>query len=65
MLGASTHESTESTSTSQKWAIFARTESLMSWSLRHTMKSGCTPMLRISFTECCVGFVFTSWAAAM
>ena len=41
-------------STSQNSAIFSRTPSVISWSDRHTMKSGCTPKLRSSFTECWV-----------
>ena len=65
MEGASEQASTSSVSTSQNSAIFSRTPSVISWSDRHTMKSGCTPKLRSSFTECWVGFVFTSWAAAM
>ena len=65
MLGASMHASTLPGSTSQNRAILSRTLEEISWSLRHTMKSGCTPTLRSSLTECCVGLVFTSWAAAM
>ena len=65
MDGASTQASTSSGRTSQNSAIFSRTGSVTSWSLRHTMKSGCTPSDRSSFTECCVGFVFASWAAVM
>ena len=65
MDGESTQASTSSVATSQNSAIFSRTLSVISWSERHTMKSGCTPMERNSFTECCVGLVFTSWAAAM
>ena len=65
MDGASVQTSTSSGRTSQNSAIFSRTPSSISWSERHTMKSGCTPMERSSFTECCVGFVFTSCAAAI
>ena len=56
---------TQEGSTSQKLAIFARMSASTSWSLRQTMKSGCRPMERISRTECWVGLVLTSWAAAM
>ena len=65
MEGQSVQDSTSSGATSQNSAIFSRVLSVMSWSERHTMKSGCTPMERSSFTLCCVGLVFTSWAAAM
>ena len=65
MEGASVQASTSSGRTSQNSAIFSRTLSEISWSLRQTMKSGCTPSERSSLTECWVGLVFTSWAAAM
>ncbi len=52
-------------SMSAKRAIFSRM-SCDSVSLeRQTTMSGWIPMRRSSFTECCVGFVFSSPAASM
>ena len=65
MEGQSGFTNTASLSTSQNEATFARILSSISWSERHTMMSGETPRLRSSFTECCVGFVFTSCEAEM
>ena len=65
MDGQSEFSKTWSASTSQKLAILARMGSSTSWSERQTMKSGWMPSERSSLTECCVGLVFTSCAAAM
>ena len=52
-------------STSAKSAILSRMSRDSSSCERQTMTSGWIPMRRSSFTECCVGFVFSSPAASM
>ena len=53
------------TSTSQNSAIFSFISGGMKRSLRQIRISGWIPMARSSFTECCVGLVFSSCAAAI
>ena len=52
-------------STSVKRAILSFISWLMGRSERHTMMSGWIPMLRSSFTLCCVGLVLSSPLALM
>ena len=52
-------------STSAKSAILSRMSRDSSSCERQTTTSGWMPMRRSSFTECCVGFVFSSPAASM
>jgi len=52
-------------SASQELAILPRMASSIWWSERRTIISGWIPKLRSSLTECCVGLVLTSWAAAI
>ncbi len=65
MVRASIAETTAAGSTSQNSAILRLMAASIGRSLRHTMKSGWIPMLRSSFTECCVGLVLSSEDAAM
>ena len=60
MDGASTADTTASSSTSHIRLIFRFSPSLIGRSLRHTMASGWIPMLRSAATECWVGLVFSS-----
>ena len=60
MDGASTAETTASSSTSHMRLIFRLSPSLIGRSLRHTIASGWMPMLRSAATECWVGLVFSS-----
>ena len=56
---------TASSSTLQKSAIFAFSSLDRNRSVRQSRMSGWIPILKSSFTECCVGLVFSSRAAAM
>src|SRR6266567_966735 len=56
---------TQDSATLQNNAIFFFNSAGMWRSLRQSRRSGCIPMLSISFTLCCVGLVFSSPAAAM
>src|SRR5690606_16081905 len=64
MVGASIDSTTAFILTLQNWASFF----LISWvslcSVRHTRISGWIPYSKSVFTECCVGLVFNSPAAA-
>ena len=53
-------EITLSILTSQNSAIFSRSSSSIGSSARAMSTSGWMPIERSSFTECCVGFVFSS-----
>ena len=65
MLSRSTAEMTAFSSTLVNSAILRRSDSGSSFSLRHSSTSGWMPMERSSLTECWVGLVFSSPAAAM
>src|SRR2546426_6026867 len=56
---------TASSSTLQKSAIFDLISLERKRSVRHSRMSGWIPILSSSFTECCVGLVLSSWAAAI
>ena len=56
---------TESGATLQKRAIFRRVSPGISFSVRNTRMSGCMPSSCRALTECCVGLVFSSLAAAI
>ena len=58
-------ENTARGSTSANSAILSRISSDSGSRERQTIASGWIPMRRSSFTECCVGFVFSSPAASM
>jgi predicted glycosyl hydrolase (DUF1957 family) len=60
MDGASTADTTASSSTSHIRLILRFSPSLIGRSLRHTMASGWIPILRSAATECWVGLVFSS-----
>ncbi len=60
MDAASTAATTASIGTSHNSEIFSLRFRLSGRSERHTMTSGCRPRDRSSFTECWVGFVFSS-----
>ena len=49
----------------QNSPIFSLRSSSTGYCERHTMTSGCIPILLSSFTLCCVGLVFSSPDAAM
>ena len=51
---------TQSSLTLQNSAIFFRMSSGSGLSVRHTKISGWIPTLSSSFTECCVGLLFSS-----
>ena len=65
MLSRSMAEITAFSGTLVNNAILRRSPSGSGVSLRHISTSGWMPMPRSSFTECWVGFVFSSPAAAM
>ena len=65
MLSTSRPVMTASGSTLQKRAIFFFSSGVRSRSQRATMISGCIPSSSMAFTECWVGFVFSSPAAGM
>ena len=65
MFGESTQLMTARGSTSVKRAILSLSSWVMVRSERHTMMSGCIPMLRSSLTLCWVGLVFSSPLALM
>ena len=58
-------EKTAPGSTSAKSAILSRISAERRSRERQTTASGWIPIRRSSFTECCVGFVFSSPAASM
>ncbi len=60
MSSTSRAEITASTGRLAKSAIFSRISRESASSERHTTMSGWIPIRRSSFTECCVGFVFSS-----
>ena len=65
MLFTSGLQKTLPGSTLQNIAIFCRISAGISRSVRQIRMSGWTPISRSFITECCVGLVFTSPAAAM
>ena len=65
MLLASSAGMTAVSGTLQNKAILARSDGGSGCSQRQTSTSGCTPRAASSRTECCVGLVFSSPAAAM
>ncbi len=65
MLLASTQFTTPSASTSHMSEILSLMDWLSGRSLRSTSASGEMPSWRSIITECWVGFVLSSWAAAM
>jgi hypothetical protein len=60
MLSTSTAEMTALSATLVNSAILRRSPSGSGFSLRHSRMSGWIPIERSSFTECCVGLVFSS-----
>ena len=56
---------TASTATFEKSAIFSFTARDSGICVRQSKTSGWMPISRISLTECCVGFVFSSPAVGM
>ena len=65
MLSASMQSTTARSGTLVKSAILRRSPSGSGRSERQSRTSGWIPIERSSFTECCVGFVFSSPAARM
>ncbi len=64
-MSTSGTEITARSCTSVNSAILRREASSMCTSERHSRMSGCRPIARISFTECCVGLVLVSPAERM